>query len=343
MKNFVLFLICLNFITLKIYAQDPIFTQFSLVPEALNPAFTGIANTWNAGILHRSQWPDANRKIQTQYGFVNNLVTNELGIGLTLLNNHEEFTNYNYFQCNGVFAYRIHLDDKWRLGLGIEGGLGRKNFTINNLLLEDQININNGNINPTTSDAILLNGDNKISFFDMTVGFEVDQENVWFGASLKHLTRPNISFINGDNVPLEMFLSVHGGYFIELNNSPSMIFPANTNLHVMGNFMRQGQSNRFDIGLSLELPMFSFGATLATNPDGKSDNSHIITSINPFATFKAGEFTFGYSYDLNASRLGNANGIHELTLTWQSDYTCSRCDNYKVKLKRNGEPGYERN
>jgi hypothetical protein len=32
--------------------------------------------------------------------------------------------------------------------------------------------------------------------------------------------------------------------------------------------------------------------------------------------------------------------VHELTLTWQSNHTCNKCDNYKVKLKRNGEAGY---
>ena len=343
MKNFLFLLFCCLLFSIEGKAQDPIFTQFSLMPEAFNPAFTGIANTWNAGILHRSQWPDANRKIETQFGFINNLITNELGLGITVLNNHENFTNYNYSQFNGVFSYRIHLDDKWRLGLGIEGGLGRKDFKFNDLLFEDQININNGSISSNSNDAILINGNDKINFFDLSVGFEIDQENTWFGASLKHLTRPNISFINGNTVPLDMFLSVHGGYFFELNNSPSLIFPENTTIHVMGNYMRQGQSNRLDIGSSLEFPRFSFGATITTNPEGRSENSQLISSINPFASFKAGEFTFGYSYDLNSSKLGNGNGIHELTLTWQSSYTCSRCDNYKVKLKRNGEPGYERN
>ena len=39
----------------KAQAQDPVITQFYLMPEKMNPAFTGISNTWNAGLLHRRQ------------------------------------------------------------------------------------------------------------------------------------------------------------------------------------------------------------------------------------------------------------------------------------------------
>ena len=49
---------------------------------------------------------------------------------------------------------------------------------------------------------------------------------------------------------------------------------------------------------------------------------------------RAGEFKLGYSYDVNTSKLGNGQGVHELSLTWQSSYTCRDCDNYKMKLKR---------
>lgn len=48
------------------------------------------------------------------------------------------------------------------------------------------------------------------------------------------------------------------------------------------------------------------------------------------------------SYDLNTSRIGRTQGVHELSLTWQSNHACSQCDNYKVKLKRNGESGYQK-
>ena len=331
LKFYILLFSFISFIEVK--AQDPVFTQFLLLPETLNPAFTGSASSWNAGIIHRRQWPEANRRIDTQYGFANNLVTDNLALGITILNQKETFTNYNYFQFNGAVSYRVDLNYNWRLRLGLEGGFGRKDFNFRNLLLEDQININDGSISGSSIDPGYLRTNNQINFVDFSFGVLVDEENAWFGAALKHLTRPDISFLENGNVPLDLFLSVHGGYYFALDNSPTMILPADTDLLVSFNYMRQSQFNRLDIGASLEMNMFSFGVIAATNPEGRSTNSHLVTSLNPFVSMRAGEFKFGYSYDINTSRFGQNQGVHELTLTWQSKYTCRDCDNYRMKLK----------
>lgn len=318
---------------LNVNAQDPVFTQFLIVPETLNPGFTGSASSWNAGIIHRRQWPEANRRIDTQYGFANNLVTDNIGLGITILNQNETFTNYNYLQFNVATSYRIDLNYNWRLRLGLEGGFGRKDFNFGNLLLEDQIDINDGSISGISIDPGFLRSNNQINFVDFSFGVLFDEENAWFGASLKHLSRPDISFLENGNVPLDLFLSVHGGYYFALGNSPNMILPADTDLLLSFNYMRQAQFNRLDIATSLEMNMFSFGVIAATNPEGRSTDSHILTSLNPFITVRLGEFKFGYSYDINTSRFGHNQGVHELTLTWQSKYTCRDCDNYRMKLK----------
>ena len=330
-KLYILLVFVSTFIEVR--AQDPVFTQFLIVPESLNPGFTGSASSWNAGIIHRRQWPKGNRRIDTQYAFANNLVTDNLGIGITLLNQNETFTNYNYFKFNGAVSYRINLNYNWRLRLGLEGGFGRKDFNFGNVLLEDQIDINDGSISGSSIDPGFLKYNNQINFVDFSFGVLVDEENAWFGAALKHLNRPNISFLENGNVPLDLFLSVHGGYYFALDNSPTMILPADTDLLVSFNYMRQSQFNRLDIGTSLEMNTYSFGVIAATNPEGRSTNSHIVTSLNPFITMRAGEFKFGYSYDINTSRFGQNQGVHELTLTWQSKYTCRNCENYRMKLK----------
>jgi type IX secretion system PorP/SprF family membrane protein len=336
-----LFVCLLLFFTItESKAQDPVFTQFMLVPETINPAFTGIANAWNAGILNRRQWPDGNRRMDTRYGYVNNMVTDQLAVGGTVLNHQEEFTNYNYLQLNAAVSYRVELDYDWRLRFGLEGGYGRKNFNFSNLLLEDQININDGSINNGSIDPGVLHNGDKIDFWDFSAGVVVDKEDMWFGAALKHINRPDIAFTERGNVPLDMFLTVHGGYYLILDNTPLSFMPDDSDVMFTFNYMRQSQYNRLDLGGVVEMPMFSFGLIAATNPQGKSDNSHFITSINSVISMKLGEFTFGYSYDFNTSQIGHTQGVYELSLTWQSDHTCNRCDNYKVRLKRNGEAGY---
>ncbi|MGV9003267.1 PorP/SprF family type IX secretion system membrane protein [Flavobacterium sp.] len=341
MKSKIIVLI-IFFCTLEANAQDPIFTQYYLVPETLNPAFTGIANTWSGGVIHRRQWPDGNRKIDTQYAFANTTIKDEIGAGITVLNHNEVFTDYNYFKLNAALSYRIDINYDWRLRFGVEAGYGQKDYNFGNLLLEDQINTNTGQINPNSADPGVGNYSNKINFVDFATGFEFDQENAWIGVAIKHLTRPDISFRENANVPLDLFLTVHGGYYVEFLNSPSNLIPEGSTLLLTANYMRQGQYNRLDIGTVMDFTMFSFGLIAATNPEGRSQNSHLVTSVNPVLSFKSGEFTFGYSYDWNLSKLGRTQGVHELTLVWQSSKRCDNCDNYKVKLKRNGEAGYQK-
>ncbi|MFD0778681.1 PorP/SprF family type IX secretion system membrane protein [Flavobacterium myungsuense] len=312
-----------------------------MVPETLNPAVTGLANTWNAGLIHRRQWPDGTRKIDTQYGFANNMVNDEIGLGATFLNHHEEFTNYNYSQFNGAFSYALELDNDWQIRFGLEAGYGRKNYNFKNLLLEDQINFNDETISSGSVDPGVLNYSDTIDFFDVSAGFLVVSENAWFGTALKHLNRPDISFTEYANVPLDLFLTVHGGYYIAFEGSPLLYSLGDPTLLLTANYMRQSQYNRLDLGGVLEFNRFSFGVIAATNPEGKSSNSSILTSVSPVFSLKLNEFTFGYSYDANTTKFGNSQGVHELSLTWQSSRRCDKCDNYKVKLKRNGVNVYQ--
>jgi type IX secretion system PorP/SprF family membrane protein len=322
-------------------AQDPIFTQFTLVPETINPAFTGVTNTWSAGIMHRRQWPNGNTKIDTQFAYANNLISDQIAVGITVLNHNEVFTNYNYFKFNGVVSYILELNYDWRMRFGVESGFGRKDFNFNNLVLEDQIDSNTGAIGPGSIDPGVLDYSNKINFFDVTAGFAFDSEDAWFGLSVRHLNRPDVSFRENANVPLNMFFTLHGGYYFEINNSPSSIIPEDSNILLTANYMRQSQYNRLDMGVILETEVVGIGALLATNPEGRSSNSHLLTSINPIFYLKMGEFTIGYSHDFNLSEFRQNQGVHEFSLIWQSSRDCSRCNNYKVKLKKRGG-GYQR-
>ena len=141
---------------------------------------------------------------------------------------------------------------------------------------------------------------------------------------MKHLNRPNISFLGNQNVPLDLFLTIHGGYAFDIDGTPSSLFPENTKLLVTANYMRQSQFNRLDIGSALKFDTFIIGATAALNPEKKSTNSHFLTSINPYTSVHFGNFTFGYSYDINISKIGHTQGIHELSLTWQLRF-CETC------------------
>jgi type IX secretion system PorP/SprF family membrane protein len=329
----VLYILLTSISVVEVKAQDPVFTQFFLIPESLNPAFTGTLVTGYTGVIHRSQWPNENRRIDSEYAFINGPIgpDRDMGLGLTVLNQREVFTNYNYIQINGVYSYNIDLNDDWRFRLGLEAGYGQKNFNFSSLLLEDQININDGSISGGSVDPSVLNNNDNIGFFDISSGILLYSDQSWFGASLKHLNKPNIAFTDYANVPLELFLSIHGGYSLSLDDSHMSFFPDQTNVLLTANYMRQAQYNRLDVGTALEFKPFILGVLAATNPEGKSNNSHLLTSVNLFGSIQLDRFVFGYSYDISASKLGNTKGVHELSLTWQIGRGCSSCENYLVK------------
>lgn len=314
----------------SVKAQDPIFTQYFMVPETINPGFTGFLETTNTGVLHRTQWPNLDFRVDTDFGFFNTWREEmNSGFGVTLMNHRENFTNYSFTQANFAYAYRVQLNDDWYFRPAIEVGFGNKSFGFQNLILEDQININNATINSTSIDPLMLR--EKVNFFDLSAGMLFNTESAWFGATLKHLNKPNISFSQTGNLPLEMFFSANAGLELKLADYIDIInFPYETKMLLTTNFMKQGDYSRLDIGTGLIFKKLFFGVTAATNPVKNSGNSHFLTSLNAFGGLKYEHFKFGYSYDFNTSKIGKTGGIYELSVTYQFDLNvhCLGCPQY---------------
>lgn len=333
MKFKILFSIlsCLFFSQVK--AQDPIFTQYFLIPETLNPGFSGFLETTYAGAIHRSQWPDLDLKIDTDYAFINTWSESmNSGLGFSILSHRENNTKYSFTQFNVNYAYRVMLNDNWYFRPAIEIGFGTKSFGFGNLLLADQINIGTGTINPSTIDPSTLN--DRFKFFDFTAGMVVNNENSWFGLSLKHINKPNISLVADKNIPLNMFFSASAGYeFFVADYLDVIAFPYETKFLLTANYMNQGEYNRLDVGSSIMFRTVFFGLSAATNPGMKASNSHLVTSMNVFAGIQYEHLKFGLSHDFSTSKIGKTGGIYELSLTYQFDLDvkCFGCPNYTTK------------
>ena len=213
MKKIVTY-ISIFFFSLNTYSQDPIFTQFYNIPEYLNPSFTGGSEGSEMGIINRTQWFGLNYGLNTQFFYFDTYFDDfNSGLGFSILNHHESITRYNFTQASVNYAYHVKLSDEWFFYPSISASFGMKDYRFDNLLLEDQILISQGIININTNDPFPFN--DTVSFFDMSAGFLIFNENLWFGGSVKHLTTPNISFQNeGGQVKLEQFISIHGGYKI---------------------------------------------------------------------------------------------------------------------------------
>lgn len=298
-----------------IYAQDPIFTQFHSIPTLLNPSFSGADGNSRISSGYRLQWPNEGYKITTQYlSFDTWSKAMNSGLGVSVRNHTEQFTHYNFTQLDLLYAYHVKLDDEWTFFPGLSAGYGMKNFNFQGLLLEDQIDIKNGTIYPGSLDPLIHN--DQVHFIDISTGFLLYNEHTWFGGSIKHLNRPNISFSDEGNSPLPIFFSFHGGYLIELKPTYRDNIFDGTNLFLTFNYMQQSLYNRLDLGTQIEIDNLSFGVLASTVPRKIDENSHTLSSINAIVGIQLEQFKVGVSYDFKTSKIGKTGGTYEITLQY---------------------------
>ncbi|MEH6536614.1 MAG: PorP/SprF family type IX secretion system membrane protein [Psychroserpens sp.] len=332
LKQIIFFALIL--VSFSVKAQDPIFSQATFVPETLNPGFAGFEDKEriHAGLLSRLQWPGLDSRINTQYAFANQSFEGRhlnFGLGFNAQWQYETFNNYNFFQFNADYAYRLQISQHSTLRPAIEVGFGDKSNRFRNLTLGDQININSGVIDPISIDPLGNNTSSAI-YFDFSTGIVFERAEIgnndisyWIGASVKHINRPNISFVNGEKVPLDIFMSLHGNYTFPVMNDYLV--------SLTGNYMRQGEADRLDLGSLMHYGEFMLGITATTNPARSTPNSHLLTSINGFVGIEFTEFRFGISYDKNVSKLGNTEGVYEFSMTYLS--RCRNCNTRRGRKK----------
>lgn len=322
MKRIIILILLVS--QIKGMAQDPIHTQFFMVPETLSSSFTGAKQSTRAGIIHRVQWPGLNFSINTQFAFVDNWFEEvNSGIGISVLNHKETTTRYNFTQVNLNYAYQFPISEEWNVRPSISVGYGAKDFGFQNLVLEDQINIFSGIINVNSIDPINLN--DSVRFIDFSASVLFNSENSWVGFTVKHLNNPNISMEMEGQDKLDMFMSIHGSL-----NIPFGDYKNDNKLFVLANGMMQGAYNRFDLGAKYEMDRFSFGLLAATNPIKTDPNSHFLTSINTFVGMDWEGFRFGYSYDFNVTEIGRTGGVYELSISYDflNNDNCFGCPDY---------------
>ena len=322
MKRIIILILLVS--QIKGVAQDPIYTQFFMVPETLSSSFTGAKQSTRAGIIHRTQWPGLNFSINTQFAFVDNWFEEiNSGVGISVLNHKETTTRYNFTQVNLNYAYQFPISEEWNVRPSISVGYGAKDFGFQNLVLEDQINIFSGIINVNSIDPINLN--ETIRFLDFSASVLFNSDNSWVGFTVKHLNKPNISMEMEGQDNLEMFMSLHSSLYIPFGD-----YRSDNKLFVLANGMMQGAYNRFDLGAKYEMDRFAFGLLAATNPIKTDPNSHFLTSINAFVGMDWEGFRFGYSYDFNVTEIGRTGGVYELSVSYDflNNDNCFGCPDY---------------
>lgn len=310
--------------------QDPVFTQFYASPTILNPAFAGSRNSTRFSAGYRNQWLNIKSNLNTFYasadGFLGSINS---GVGANIINQKEELTNYSYTQINLLYSFHVQLSEEWSLFPGISFGYAVKQLDFGNLLFEDQIDLASGNINPSNEQFIKKN---KIDLFDFSAGMVLYHTNAWMGISLKHLNNPDISFIEEEALPLELFFSVHGGYRFTLRPDDRYSHKSDgTHLFVTANYMHQGPYNRLDFGAEFEISSFFIGLLTSATVNHQMSGANTLLSLNPITGLEFDKFKIGLSYDYPVSSIGNNAGTAEITFQYDLGNTYVRKRRWQLK------------
>ena len=326
MKKIIFLLFIISYV--NGYAQDVIFSQNFLVPETLNTSFTGAVRSTKLGAVYKSQWRNAALKTNSNYVFVDTWFEGfKTGVGISFLNQTESASNYTFNQVNLNYAMAFQINETWYFRPSISVGFGMKNYGFQNLLLEDQINLNTSVINTVTIDPLLLN--EQRNFFDFSSSILFNNEDSWFGLTVKHLNKPNISLTESGNVPLDLFWSVHSKYYLSYLENFRTYFASKSKIYVLSNFMMQGTSHRLDLGVQYVFDdQFSLGITGSSSPFNKT-NSSLINSVTAFLGVRWEGFRYGYSYDFNTTDLINEGGIHEFSISYDFKINIRKLNRYK--------------
>jgi type IX secretion system PorP/SprF family membrane protein len=314
---------------LEAFAQDPQFTQIYSAPIYLNPAFAGNleydcrklpASRIRTNINYRTQYGN---DFSTLYASIDyREKTGKLGLGATFIQDEYGLGPVSNTQASLVASYKIPIDLSWQIHTGVQIGYQYRNVNLGRFVFPEQIS-DNGISN--SSNANLLNGADA-RFLDLGLGGLIFNDKMYIGLAAHHLNRPNQSF-RGDSVqdPLEVKLSIHGGYKIMLNKSKGFKKSRKPEKSITPtcHFRYQKPFRQLELGtfVNLEPAIFGLwyrGLPLIKGPDGRFNQEAICVMAGAKLPTDYGLLRLGISYDYpvgnNISSLGQT---FELSLGYQ--------------------------
>ena len=286
-----------------LHAQDPHFSQFFSSPLTLNPAFTGKFNgQLRLAANHRDQWPSIPKAYVTTSASVDfSILKNRIpesdvfGVGISGLSDQSADAALKLNYGSVSLSYHKALDETGynTIGAGFQGTYSSAMLDFTKLTFEDQLTQNG--FTGTTSET-LSNGSNQ-NYLDINAGILYSGSsngvnNYYLGASVYHINRPNLSFI--DKVwNLSPRLTIHGGGAFPLTD----ILTINTSL------IHQVQNKASETLV---------GAALSANLNNDTENPSNIylgswirfkDAIIPYIGIEVNGLRIGASYDINTSNL----------------------------------------
>jgi type IX secretion system PorP/SprF family membrane protein len=312
-KNIVVFIsmLCLS---IKLFGQDPQFSQFYSNPLYLAPSFAGLSGQTKIGMNYRLQWPNMPGAYNT-YSFSMDHAINAFnsGLGLFVMQDKAGSGNLSLTNISLQYAYSIKISEYWRCIPGVTFSYLQRSVDYQKLVWRDQITARG--TSSVSSESLPME---KVDDLDFGTSILAYSDKFWFGASADHILQPDQSFYLVENSAKEygyipVKYSVFGG--TKLINKGRLFRPYDTSLQLAFLFRKQKSYKQFDMGIYWYNKPFVLGFWYRGIPIIKPFPNQDAFSI--LAGYKIDQLSIGYSYDFTISRLlGSTGGAHELSLSY---------------------------
>ncbi|MBE7176630.1 MAG: PorP/SprF family type IX secretion system membrane protein [Mucilaginibacter polytrichastri] len=291
---------------------DPHFSQYYAFPLWLNPALTGVMNgELRVNANYRNQWGSISNAYNTAAVSADYRPTDQVSVGLTVLNQSAGDAGFNYFNAYGTFAYgiRVSQDGYQHINFGLQAGVINRSFDFSKITTGSQYDPNTGYNagmpsfeNFQTTNKTVFDANAGIFYYD---GSPLKSANVFGGISASHLSRPKDPFAIDNNMKMPMRYVVHGGVRIRASEYLAII--------PHGLYVKQQKAEEKAIGAYSQLRFpdnneFIFGAMYRFKDAAVAS-----------AGYRFNDFVMGLSYDFNTSSLTRASqgqGGLELSLSY---------------------------
>ena len=115
--------VCLIFVSQFCFGQkEVLFEQYLQNPMAVNPAFTGVRESFNMTAMFRRKWFNIPNSPSSQtFAADGSFGNGKFGAGFQALNDQTSY--FTTTALSASFAYHLGLSDDWKLALGTQAGI----------------------------------------------------------------------------------------------------------------------------------------------------------------------------------------------------------------------------
>lgn len=291
----------------KANGQDPQFSQFYSNPLYLGPSFAGAIDGSRVTSLYRNQWPGLPVSFQTYtFSFDHYFSNFNSGVGILLLKDMAGSGDLGGLNIGLQYSYNFKIFNTWHIRPGLHFYYTEMGIDYYKLRFYDKVLAENTN----PADVVTPPIDDMARDVDFGTSVLAYSERVWFGATVDHLLKPNLSFYSDEYI-VPMKYSIYGGY--QLMKKSRLLRPIDETLTFAVLLKHQNNHTQFDAGVYWHKMPLVLGLWYRGLPPF---NSHRGDAFSFLVGYKLDEFSVGYSYDFTVSNLlPQAWGAHEISLT----------------------------